>query len=178
MFQRVQIGRSVQLAADLTDALAVAPAQPPNAVLADYHLDRENGLDLVVALRRHYGQTTPAILITADRSPEVREAAVCCGMSRLRLLRRIELPLAWPGIVSALVLTFAHTLGEFGVVLMVGGNLPGRTRTVSIAIYDQVQAMDYGSAARTAALLLIVSFLVLTFTYALRRHQRKPWTLI
>jgi len=75
-------------------------------------------------------------------APEVREAGLCCGMSRLRLLRRIELPLAWPGILSAMVLIFAHTLGEFGVVLMVGGSIPGKTRTIAIAIYDRVQAFD------------------------------------
>ena len=106
------------------------------------------------------------------------EASWCLGISRLATFRRVVAPLALPGIATGAILSFAHTMGEFGVVLMVGGNLPGRTRTVSIAIYDQVQAMDYGPAARTAALLLIVSFLVLTFTYALRRHQRKPWTLI
>ncbi len=106
------------------------------------------------------------------------EASWCLGESRLRTILRVIVPLSWSGLLTGVVLSFAHTLGEFGVVLMVGGNLPGRTRTVSIAIYDQVQAMDYASAARTAALLLGVSFLVLTFTYALRRHQRKPWTLI
>jgi molybdate transport system permease protein len=106
------------------------------------------------------------------------EASWCLGTSRLRTFFRVIAPLSWSGILTGLVLSFAHTLGEFGVVLMVGGNLPGRTRTVSIAIYDQVQAMDYGPAARTAALLLGVSFLVLALTYALRRHQKKPWTLL
>ena len=106
------------------------------------------------------------------------EASWCLGESRLRTFLRVIAPLSWSGILTGLVLSFAHTLGEFGVVLMVGGNLPGRTRTVSIAIYDQVQGMDYGPAARTAGLLLGVSFLVLTLTYALRRSQRKPWTLI
>ena len=106
------------------------------------------------------------------------EASWCLGESRLRTFLRVIVPLSWSGLLTGVVLSFAHTLGEFGVVLMVGGNLPGRTRTVSIAIYDQVQAMDYAPAARTAALLLGVSFLVLAFTYALRRHQRKPWTLI
>jgi molybdate transport system permease protein len=73
---------------------------------------------------------------------ELRDAAACCGMSPWRVLRRVELPLAWPGILTASVLTFAHTLGEFGVVLMVGGNIPGETETIAISIYDRVQAFD------------------------------------
>ncbi len=105
------------------------------------------------------------------------EASWCLGESRFRTFFRVIVPLSWGGLLTGLVLTFAHTLGEFGVVLMVGGNLPGRTRTVSIAIYDQVQAMDYGPAARTAALLLGLSFLVLVLTYGLRRRQRSPWHL-
>jgi molybdate transport system permease protein len=105
------------------------------------------------------------------------EASRCLGESRFRTFFRVIIPLSWGGLLTGLVLTFAHTLGEFGVVLMVGGNLPGRTRTVSIAIYDQVQAMDYGPATRTAALLLGLSFLVLVLTYGLRRRQRSPWRL-
>jgi molybdate transport system permease protein len=106
------------------------------------------------------------------------EASWCLGESRFRTFLRVTAPLSWAGVLTGIVLSFAHTLGEFGVVLMVGGNLPGRTRTVSIAIYDQVQAMDYAPAARTAALLLGVSFLVLAFTYALRRRAREPWALV
>ncbi|WP_243302400.1 molybdate ABC transporter permease subunit [Geothrix oryzisoli] len=121
-------------------------------------------------------QPLAAAFAAVDRG--LIEASWCLGQSRARTFLRVIAPLSWAGILTGLVLTFAHTLGEFGVVLMVGGNLPGRTRTVSIAIYDQVQAMDYAPAARTAALLLGVSFLVLAFTYALRRRQRKPWTLI
>jgi molybdate transport system permease protein len=98
-------------------------------------------------------------------APEVREAALCCGMSRLRILRRIELPLAWPGIVSALVLTFAHTLGEFGVVLMVGGSIPGETRTIAIAIYDRVQAFDTAAAGLMSAVLLLISLLAIGLSY-------------
>jgi molybdate transport system permease protein len=67
------------------------------------------------------------------------------------------LPLAWPGILSAMVLTFVHTLGEFGVVLMMGGNIPGETRTIAIAIYDHVQSFDYAGADRMALLLLVLS---------------------
>lgn len=96
---------------------------------------------------------------------DVREAARCCGMSRWRALRRIELPLAWPGILSALVLTFAHTLGEFGVVLMVGGNIPDETRTIAIAIYDRVQAFDDLGAGRMSAVLLLISILAISLSY-------------
>jgi molybdate transport system permease protein len=91
-------------------------------------------------------------------SPEIREAAWCSGLSALETFRRIELPLGWPGILSAIVLTFAHTLGEFGVVLMVGGNIPGETRTIAIAIYDRVQVFDDAAAGTMALTLLVVSF--------------------
>ncbi len=98
---------------------------------------------------------------------EVREAAACCGMGWWRRLVRIELPLAWPGVVTAMVLTFAHTLGEFGVVLMVGGNIPGETRTISIAIYDEMQAFNDAAAGRMAALLLAVSMVTIAASYVL-----------
>ena len=96
---------------------------------------------------------------------EVRDAAACCGLSRWRTLWRIELPLAWPGVLSALVLTFAHTLGEFGVVLMVGGNIPGETRTIAVAIYDRVQAFDEYGAAVMSATLLVVCLAAIGATY-------------
>lgn len=99
-------------------------------------------------------------------APEVREAALCCGMSQMRMLRRIELPLAWPGILSALVLTFAHTLGEFGVVLMVGGSIPGETRTIALAIYDRVQAFDMAGAGLMSTLLLLISLGAIGASYA------------
>ena len=89
---------------------------------------------------------------------EVREAAWCCGMTRWQALWKVELPLAWPGLLSAIVLTFAHTLGEFGVVLMVGGNIANETRTVAIAIYDRVQAFDDRGAAVMSATLVAISF--------------------
>ncbi len=104
-------------------------------------------------------------------APEVREAALCCGMSRFRILRRVELPLAWPGIASALVLTFAHTLGEFGVVLMVGGSIPGETRTVAIAIYDRVQAFDTAAAGLMSATLLLVSLVAVGLSYVVTRRM-------
>lgn len=105
---------------------------------------------------------------------DVREAAWCSGMSHWRTFWRIELPLAWPGVVSALALTFAHTLGEFGVVLMVGGNIPGETKTVSIAIYDRVQAFDDAAAGVMSALLLVFSFVAIGLVYMLaHRGKRK-----
>src|SRR3954463_8478252 len=97
------------------------------------------------------------------------EASWSLGVSRLDTFRRVVLPLSVRGLVTGLVLSFAHTLGEFGVVLMVGGNLPGVTRTVSISIYDAVQSLDYAAASRTSLLLLIVSFLILACTYSLQR---------
>jgi molybdate transport system permease protein len=101
---------------------------------------------------------------------EVREAAACCGMPPWRRFARIEVPLAWPGILTAVVLTFAHTLGEFGVILMVGGNIPGETRTLSIAIYDRMQAFDDRGAGLMAAVLLAVALLALTLTTVLGRR--------
>jgi molybdate transport system permease protein len=98
------------------------------------------------------------------------EASWCLGASQPATFFRVIAPLALPGIVTGMVLSFAHTLGEFGVVLMVGGNLPGVTRTVSIAIYDQVQALDYAGAFETSLLLLVVSFAVLAVTYLLQRR--------
>lgn len=103
-------------------------------------------------------------------APEVREAAMCCGMSRWRQFTRIELPLAWPGVVSALVLTFAHTLGEFGVVLMVGGSIPGETRTIAISIYDRTQAFDTTAAGLMSAVLLMISLLSISLSYRLTRR--------
>jgi molybdate transport system permease protein len=107
--------------------------------------------------------------------PELREAAASCGISWWRAFWRIELPLAWPGILTGVVLTFAHTLGEFGVVLMVGGSIPGETRTIAIAIYDRVQAFDDAAAGRMAAVLLMISLAAIALAYGLtqrigRRH--------
>lgn len=97
---------------------------------------------------------------------EVREAAACCGLSRWRTLWRIEVPLAWPGILSGLAITFAHTLGEFGVVLMVGGNIPGETKTMAIAIYDQVQGLNNSAAGVMSLVLLLISLAAIGLSYA------------
>jgi molybdate transport system permease protein len=98
------------------------------------------------------------------------EASWCLGESRLGTFVRVVLPLSWPGILTGMVLTFAHTVGEFGVVLMVGGNIPGVTRTLSIAIYDDVQALNYESAGQMALVLVAFSFTVLCIIYALQRR--------
>jgi molybdate transport system permease protein len=101
---------------------------------------------------------------------EVRDAAACCGLTPWRRFLRIELPLAWPAVATAAILTFAHTLGEFGVVLMVGGNLPGETRTLSIAIYDRMQVFDDRSAGVMAAALLVTAVITLMTTTLLSRR--------
>jgi molybdate transport system permease protein len=98
------------------------------------------------------------------------EASWCLGVSKLATFFRVVLPLSWPGILAGVVLTFAHAVGEFGVVLMLGGNIPGVTRTLSVAIYDNVQALDYASANRTSLLLVGFAFIVLSLTYALERR--------
>jgi molybdate transport system permease protein len=103
------------------------------------------------------------------------EASRCLGASPWKTFRRVILPLSLPGVVTGMVLSFAHTLGEFGVVLMVGGNLAGQTRTASISIYDDVQALNYPAAFQTSLLLLGVSFTVLVVTYALRRNVWAAW---
>ena len=105
------------------------------------------------------------------------EASWCLGRGWLVTFFRIILPLAWPGVLTGVVLSFAHTLGEFGVVLMIGGNLSGITRTVSISIYDQVQALDYGAANQTSLALLLFSFLVLAITYGLLRRGIAVWPM-
>lgn len=95
---------------------------------------------------------------------EVRDAAATCGLSPWRALWKVDLPLAWPGVMTAMVLTFAHTLGEFGIVLMVGGSIPGETRTIAIAIYDRVQAFDMAGAGNMAAVLVAISFTTIALT--------------
>lgn len=98
-------------------------------------------------------------------NPEIREAAQVSGLSKWQTFRLIELPLAWRGITSAAVLTFAHTLGEFGVILMVGGAIPGETKTVSISIYDKVQSFDTSGAGVLSFILLGTSLIAITLSY-------------
>lgn len=106
----------------------------------------------------------------ASVNSRVLAASATLGASRLRTFFRVILPLSLPGLVTGIALSFAHTMGEFGVVLMVGGNIPGVTRTVSIDIYDKVQAVNYSGASETALFLLLLSFLVLALVYGLNRR--------
>jgi len=101
-------------------------------------------------------------------------AAATLGASPLRSFFSVTVPLSIPGLITGAALSFAHTMGEFGVVLMVGGNIPGATRTVSIDIYDRVQASDYAGANQTALLLLALCFVVLAVVYSL---NRRPWAV-
>ncbi len=103
------------------------------------------------------------------------DASALLGASRWRTFRRIVLPLGLPGVLTGFVLSFAHTLGEFGLVLMIGGDIPGATRTISILIFDQVEALDYAAANHTALLLLALCFALLAALYGLR--GRAAWNL-
>ncbi len=178
--------------------LVSLPLVLPPTVLGFYLLQAFSPEALPGALwQRVFGQSLafsfPALVVAAllfnlpfavqpvqrafERIPaNLREAAWLCGMSRWRTFLRIELPLAWPGITTAAVLVFAHTLGEFGVVLMVGGNIPEDTRTVSIAIYDSVQSFNDEAAALMAAGLLLIAFAALALINGIEarvgRHER------
>ncbi|WP_455379476.1 molybdate ABC transporter permease subunit [Petrachloros mirabilis] len=103
------------------------------------------------------------------------EASWTLGLSKLETFFKLIVPLSTAGLVTGVVLSFAHTMGEFGVVLMVGGNIEGVTRTVSIDIYDEVQALNYGTAAKTAGFLLGISYLVLLLVYAMNRRVWSVW---
>ena len=109
--------------------------------------------------------------------PELEESSWCLGVSRWETFWRVTFPQSRAGIVAGLVLAFAHTLGEFGVVLMVGGNISGVTRTVSISIYDSVQAMDYQTAAWTSVILLVGAAITLSILYLTQRKPLSPWTV-
>ena len=117
-------------------------------------------------------------LVTSFESVDRRllDASAVLGASVFRAFGKVILPMSVPGVIAALVLSFAHTLGEFGVVLMVGGNLAGATRTISIDIYDHVQSLEYSEANRMALILLGFSFVVLTVVYGVnRRMGRRVW---
>jgi molybdate transport system permease protein len=118
----------------------------------------------------------PLIAAFGSIDRRLLDASAVLGAGRMRTFAKIIVPLSWPGILTAVVLSFAHTLGEFGVVLMVGGNLPGITRTVSIDIYDRVQSLEYSQANHMAVLLLIISFSVLAVVYGVNRKVgRNMW---
>jgi molybdate transport system permease protein len=164
---------------DLIDALLTAPMVLPPTVLGYYLLVGLGGasplgrwLQDAFGLRLSFNFlglllaslvfNVPFLVQPVQRAFEaiprqLGEAAAVSGLSAWQTFWRIELPLAWPGVLSAMVLTFVHTLGEFGVVLMIGGNIPGETRTIAIAIYDRVQAFDLQGADRMALLLLLLS---------------------
>ncbi len=107
--------------------------------------------------------------------PRLSEAAWTLGASRLKAFATIVLPSSVRGLITGGVLAFAHTLGEFGVVLLVGGNIPGETRVVSISIYDHVQALEYEQAGQASLVLLVFSFLVLAVVYAVNRKVWAVW---
>ena len=108
-------------------------------------------------------------LAAVDR--RVIESAWCLGTSPLQTLLRVTIPLAWRGILTGLILTFAHTVGEFGVILMVGGNIPGVTRTLSMAVYDDVQSLRYGAAGVTSLWLLLLAVVALGLVQTLDRGR-------
>ena len=108
---------------------------------------------------------------------EFLHASAVLGAGRLRTFWRVILPLSIPGVITAVVFSFAHTIGEFGVVLMVGGNLPGITRTVSIDIYDRVQSLEYAQANQLSLALFGISFTVLAIVYGINRKVGlRLWT--
>ncbi len=118
----------------------------------------------------------PFAAAIAAVDPRLVEASHALGVSRLATFFRVTLPLSWNGVLAGAVLAFAHTMGEFGVVLMVGGNIRGETRTLAVAVFDHVEALEYAQAHRTAALLLALSFAVLALVYALQRRPLVRWT--
>jgi molybdate transport system permease protein len=117
-------------------------------------------------------QPFAASFSSVDR--KLMAASATLGASPFRTFSRVVLPLSVPGLITGIALSFAHTMGEFGVVLMVGGNIPGLTRTVSIDIYDKVQTSNYSAANETALLLLMLAFAILSFVYAV---NRKVWII-
>src|SRR6266567_712166 len=105
-------------------------------------------------------------------------ASAVLGVSKFRTFWRVIVPLSVSGLVTGIALSFAHTMGEFGVVLMVGGNIPGVTRTLSINIYDQVQDLNYSSANTTALVLVAIAFMLLSLVYSFNRRLWKVWPRI
>ncbi len=106
-------------------------------------------------------------------NPRMLEASYLAGKSRWMTLWRVALPNIKPSLLTALIITFAHTVGEFGVVLMVGGSIPGVTKVASVAIYEQVEVMDYTSAHVYSAIMVTLSFIVLLAVYIFNRNSRR-----
>lgn len=118
-------------------------------------------------------QPLASSLSSIDR--RLLDASAVLGVSKLSTFFRVLLPLSISGLITGIALSFAHTMGEFGVVLMVGGNIPGVTRTLSIAIYDQVQDLNYSAANTTAVVLVVIAFVLLSLVYSLHRNFRSVW---
>jgi molybdate transport system permease protein len=133
------------------------------------------GLILASVLYSFPFAVQPLIASFESVDRKLLHASAVLGSSNARTFWRVILPLSLPGVITAVVLSFAHTLGEFGVVLMVGGNLAGVTRTVSIDIYDHVQSLDYAAANNMALVLLAISFAVLSIVYAVNRRVWSSW---
>ena len=115
----------------------------------------------------------PMLRAMEQIEPEIREAAWCSGLSKWKTFFKIELPLAWPGVITAMVLSFSHTLGEFGVVLMIVGNIAGETRTLSIAIYDSVLAFDHQQAQSMSLILLAIALVTISVVYSFNRRYAR-----
>jgi molybdate transport system permease protein len=134
------------------------------------------GLVIASAIYSFPFAVQPLIAAFEGVDEKLLDASAILGASRWRTFLRVIVPLSYRGFVTAIVLTFAHTMGEFGVVLMVGGNLTGVTRTVSIDIYDHVQSLEYAQAGQMALVLLAISFSVLAIVYSLNRRVWTLWT--
>jgi molybdate transport system permease protein len=159
--------------------MAISPASPLGAFYESLFGQRLpfsfQGLLLASVLYSLPFAVQPFVSAFATMDRRLLEASWCLGESALVTFFRVAVPMAWPGLLAGIVLSFAHTMGEFGVVLMVGGNLEGVTRTVSISIYDHVQALDYEAASRTSLLMLGFSFVVLAIMYSLQRSFLHAW---
>ena len=112
----------------------------------------------------------------AHLPPSLKEAAYILGKSRWTTVRKVLLPNIRPSLLTGIVLAFAHTIGEFGVVLMIGGNIPGSTKVASIAIYDEVESLNYGVANAYSLILFAISFLILLLVYLTNGgHLKRFW---
>jgi len=117
----------------------------------------------------------PLAAALASVDARLLAASAVLGASKFRTFWRVMLPLSVSGLITGIALSFAHTMGEFGVVLMVGGNIPGVTRTLSINIYDQVQNLNYAAANTTALVLVVIAFALLSLIYSLNRRFWSVW---
>lgn len=155
----------------------------PNSYLGALYLDlfgstlpfSFQGLVLASILYSLPFAVQPFLAAFESVDPKLSEAAWMLGASRVKTFLTIVLPSSVQGLITGGVLSFAHTLGEFGVVLLVGGNIPGSTRVVSISIYDHVQALEYEQAGQTSLVLLVFSFMVLAAVYAANRKVWAVW---